>query len=139
LIYINELAPSAADTGLLQKELRNKETDILPLEGSQDDYEIRGWQPGARPNLTEAYRFKRAIKVIPITAESKAHATREFDGLVSRIEAAVEREAAVGSISAAWGATCREPGTCIACDFLSFCPRPAVGAAHDLEPPDDDD
>ena len=139
LIYINELAPSAADAGQLQRELRNAQTDIVPEEGSQDDYQIRGWQPGAQLNLSEAFRFRRAIKVITVTPESKTHATQQFDALVAEIENAVEHEAEMGSISAAWEPTCREPGTCIACDFLSFCPRPAVGAAHDAAPLEEDD
>jgi len=75
--------------------------------------------------------------VIPVTEESKAEATGRFDEMVARIEQNVAREAQHGSIAQGWHQICNDRDTCSACDFLSFCPRPADGV--DPEAPVDDD
>jgi hypothetical protein len=137
LIYVNELSPSISDVGELQREIRNNETDVVPESGTQDYYEVQGWMPGAHANLTDAFKLKRALRVIPVTETSKTEATTRFDGLVAEIERNVALEAERGSIGQAWRATCEDRNTCSACDFLSFCPHPAQGA--DPEAPVDDD
>ena len=137
LIYVNELSPSSSDVGQLQREVRNGETDILPEPGSPDYYEIEGWVQGAQAALGDAFKLRRALRVIPVTEESKAEATTSFDAVVAQIERNVALEAERGSISQAWRATCDDRNTCSACDFLSFCPHPAQGA--DPEAPGDDD
>jgi len=137
LIYVNELSPSITDVGDLQREIRNEETDVVPDAGTPDYYQVQGWQPGAHAQLSDRFKLRRALRVIAVTDESKAHATTEFDRLVAHIERNVALEAQRGSIGAAWRATCRERDTCSACDFLSFCPNPVRGA--DPEAPVDDD
>src|SRR5438128_915146 len=82
--------------------------------------------PQGRHLLSEAFRFRRAIRAIPITEASIARATSEFDQIVSEIEGRVVEEAIQGSIRATWPPTCNETETCIACDFRFFCPRPAA-------------
>jgi hypothetical protein len=135
LIYINELAPSASDIGRIQREVNAHTTDVWPVEGTQDDYQLKAWVPGANAQLSDGFRFRRALRVIPVTAESKAAATTEFDRLVAEIEFNVLREATIGHIGQAWLPTCDDQKTCSACDFLSFCPQPAdqadAGAAVD--------
>jgi hypothetical protein len=128
LIYINELAPSSSDVGRIRQEVNSGLTDVRPIEGSADDYQLQTWTPGATVALSEEFRLHRAIRVIPISLESIAEATGAFDRLVGEIEYNVLREAALGHIGQAWHPTCHDRKTCSACDFLSFCPRPADGA-----------
>ena len=105
---------------------------------SPDDYQLRAWTPGAHASLSDDNLFRRALRVIRVTEASKLGATASFDEMVARIERNVGMEADNGSISTAWEPTCADPATCIACDFLSFCPDPAGGADVDA-PLDDDD
>jgi hypothetical protein len=128
LIYVNELSLSAADIGRIQHEIRHGLTDVTPPHGSSDDYQINAWTPGARASISEAFRLKRAVRVIPVDEASKDEATRAFDRLVAEIEYRVLHEATVGHIGQAWPASCTDRNTCSACDFLSFCPNPADGA-----------
>ena len=137
LIYVNELSPSSSDVGIMQREIRNRETDIIPAAGTPDYYQVQGWAPGTQAQLSDSFKLSRALRVIPVTEESKAEATTRFDGLVSQIERNVALEAERGSIGQAWRATCDDRNTCSACDFLSFCPHPAQGA--DPEAPVGDD
>jgi hypothetical protein len=137
LIYVNELSPSSSDVGELQREIRNDETDVVPPAGSPDYYQIEGWVPGTRAQLSDAFCLRRALRVIPVDEASKAQATSSFDNMVASIERNVALEAERGHIGQAWRATCEDRDTCSACDFLSFCPDPAQGA--DPEAPVDDD
>ncbi len=128
LIYVNELAPSSSDVGQILDEVKAGATDVAPLAGSPDYYELHAWQPGANSQLSEEFRFARALRVIPVSTASMDEATTRFDEMVADIERNVAREAETGSISAGWKATCEDTATCSACDFLSFCPKPASGA-----------
>lgn len=138
LIYINELAPSSSDIGRIRQETNRGITDVRPTEGSPDDYQLQAWVPGADAQLSEEFRLRRALRVIPVTTESKHEATAAFDRLVAEIEHNVLREATIGHIGQAWAPTCRDRNTCSACDFLSFCPQPAEGATAG-HPVDDDE
>lgn len=141
LIYVNELAPGGDDIRRLRGAIARGRTDVAPSRGDPDFYAIQAWTPGATPGLSEAFRFRRAIRVIPITPESIQQATTQFDQIVAEIEGRVVDEAAQGSIRATWPPTCNEPETCIACDFRFFCPRPAAPpdalAAADIAADDD--
>lgn len=126
----------------LRNAIARGRTDVAPERGDPDSYALQAWTPGAASGLSETFRFRRAIRVIPITAASIARATSEFDQIVSEIERRVADEAVQGSIRATWPPTCTEPGTCIACDFRFFCPRPAASpdalAAANSAADDDD-
>jgi PD-(D/E)XK nuclease superfamily len=137
LIYVNELSPSSADVGLIRNEINRGLTDVVPLPGSPDQYQIQAWVPGANANISDSFKLDRALRVIPVTEESKVEATGRFDEMVARIEQNVAREALRASIAQGWSPTCDDRNTCSACDFLSFCPRPAEGA--DPGAPVDDD
>lgn len=141
LIYVNELAPGGDDVRRLRSAIALERTDIVPERGDLDFYALQAWTPGASSGLSEAFRFRRAIRVIPITEDSIERATSEFDLIVSEIESRVVAEATQGSIRATWPPTCNEPGTCIACDFRFFCPRPAASpdALATANSTDDDD
>lgn len=125
LIYINELAPVADDMAHLQREVRNGNTDVVPAAGSPDAYAMNLWRPGlAIPNFSLAFRLQRAIRVIPVTQQSIAAATGQFDQIVLDIERCVTAEAAAGAIRNSW-APGGDENTCVACDFRHFCPQPA--------------
>jgi hypothetical protein len=126
LIYVNELAPGGDDIRRLRNAIAAGNTDVAPVRGDPDFYALQAWAPGAASGLSEAFRFRRAIRVIPITEASITRATGEFDQIVSEIEARVVDEAANGSIRASWPPTCDELDTCVACDFRFFCPRLAA-------------
>jgi hypothetical protein len=93
------------------------------------------------PVFSDAFRFRRAIRVIAIDDESIDQATSAFDNIVAEIEHSVIEEAVTGSIGATWAASCSEEETCAACDFRFFCPsqlaRRATGNGDIAE--DDDD
>lgn len=136
LVYVNELAPVRGDLGKLQREVQQGTTDVTPANGSQDAYSLSLWQPGnAIPSFSQAFRMQRAIRVIPVTAQSLDNATSQFDQVVLEIEQRVAVEAAAGSIRSHWN-----PGgdaeTCVACDFRHFCPDPHPHTgAHVVESP----
>lgn len=125
LVYVNELAPVSDGLRELQREVHQGTTDEAPVQGSQDAYSLSLWQPGrAIPNFSEPFRMRRAIRVIPVTPQTLAYATCQFDQVVLQIEQCVATEAAAGTIRNHWS-----PGgdadTCVACDFRHFCPSPA--------------
>jgi hypothetical protein len=105
LIYVNELSPSSADVGLIRDEINRGLTDAVPAPGSRDEYQIQAWVLGANANISDAFKLARALRVIPVTEESKVEATGRFDEMVSRIEYNVAREALHGSIAQGWAPT----------------------------------
>ena len=128
LIYLNELAPGSSDIPRLKKQIADGSTDVVPVAGDADDYAIRAWVPGTVVRLSDAFRLRRAIRVVPVDDVSIARATTAFDETVASIEGHVVDEATCGSISRTWLPTSNEPQTCAACDFYPFCSNPARGA-----------
>jgi len=126
LIYINELAPSSDDMRRLRGAMQRRQTDIVPTRGDPDYYALNAWTAGAAPRLTQAFRYRRAIRVIPVTEQSIDNATGQFDQIVAEIETRVREEEVRGSIRNTWPPTPDSAETCIACDFRFFCPRPAA-------------
>jgi len=140
LIYVNELAPNGGDIRRLRAEIATNRTDLVPQRGDPDYYALQTWTPGTVATFTEAFRFARAIRVIPVNPASIDQATGAFDNIVGEIERCVIDEAASGSIGATWAANCQEEETCAACDFRFFCPSQlARGAANNANTADDDD
>jgi CRISPR/Cas system-associated exonuclease Cas4 (RecB family) len=124
LIYVNELAPGNDDVVELKREMRQAATDEIPLSGTQDAYELSLWREGAAiPSFSQAFRMRRAIRVVPVTPLSQANATSHFDQVVLQIEQCVGNEASAGTISGHW-TPCGDAETCVACDFRHFCPNP---------------
>jgi hypothetical protein len=124
LIHINELVPSADDIDELQREIRQQATDVIPIAGSPDAYQLSVWRPGQPlPALSQEFRLQRALRVVPVTPQTQQHATTQFDAVVSDIEQCVAAEAQGGGIRAHWNPT-GDAATCVACDFRHFCPRP---------------
>ena len=140
LIYINELAPSSQDIDRLNAEIKAGSTDVEPKRGDADYYALAAHKQGNRAKLTEAFRFRRAIRVIPVTDAKIREATDAFDRIVRDIEYCVVKEAAAGDIGSNWAASCDEEDTCAACDFRFFCKSDlAKKAVGDNRNPDDDD
>lgn len=135
LLYLNELAPRGTDIPELRRQINAGLTDVLPRPGDANDYNIRAWTPGTPIRLDEEFRYRRAIRVIPIDEESIMRATGAFDETVARIEAMVVDEAEFGSINRIWEPNPEDPRTCVACDFRPFCPNPGT----DEEPTDEAD
>jgi len=124
LLYVNELASSQDDLALLKRELRKRSSDVLPARGSDDYYLLETWRRGEPvPDLSLDLRMQRAIRVIPVTAESQDDATSRFDEVVIEIERCVAAEASQGRIIGHW-APGGDAETCVACDFRHFCPTP---------------
>jgi len=131
LIYINELAPVADDLQELQREIRQALTDVVPVSGSEDAYFLSLWQEGrAIPAFSQTFRLQRAIRAIPVTTQSQASATTQFDQVVLDIEQCVANEAAAGAIMGCWSPL-GDPATCVACDFRHFCPSPSPRTANE--------
>lgn len=131
LIYINELTPGNAEMIALRSGIQNDTTDVLPVPGSPDEQLVRMWRTGDNTDqLSLGFRLRRAIRVVPITAQSTDLALAAFDSVVRRAEENITSEALDGNILRAWSPDCRDPDTCSACDFRHFCPRPA-GVSQD--------
>lgn len=131
LIYINELVPGAEEIRNIRRGIANGTADVVPDTESRDEQLIRLWRTGdSTSQLSLEFRLRRAIRVLPITADSKAMALDRFDEVVRRIEEDIVEEAAAGDILKAWSPDCDDEATCAACDFRYFCPQP-----HDREGP----
>jgi CRISPR/Cas system-associated exonuclease Cas4 (RecB family) len=125
LIYVNELAPGSDDIRKMKAAIQNGKTDVAPTRGDPDYYALNTWTGGPAPRLSAAFRYRRAIRIIPVTQQSIDNATTQFDRIVAEIEGRVRDEEIRGSIRNTWPPNCNEPETCIACDFRHFCPSPA--------------
>jgi hypothetical protein len=124
LLYVNELAPGTSDIEVLKREAAKKLTDVVPPSGSNDAYLLDTWKPGsAIPNFSTAFRLRRALRIIPVTASSQVAATNEFDKVVAAIEACISQEELARTIGGQWSSGGDEE-TCAACDFRHFCPDP---------------
>lgn len=124
LLYVNELAPVAQDLVELKRSMATDDSDVVPVSGSQDAYQLSTWQSGnAIPMFSLEYRLARAIRVIPVSNASQDNAVTQFDNVVGNIEHCVSGEAAIGDIMQNW-TPCGDAESCAACDFRHFCPDP---------------
>lgn len=125
LIYINELLPEGEEIHQLRRAQENRTTDITPPTGSDDAQLIRMWRPGTETSqISLGFRIKRAVRVIPISKESIQESLRGFDNTVCSIETNIDRETNGVQLPSAWQPTCKDEGTCNACDFRWACPSP---------------
>ena len=120
----------------MKAAIASDDTDVMPRRGDPDYYALRTWVPGTRPRLSEAFRFRRAIRVVRVDEATVERATRAFDDTVATIEARVVEEASNGSIRQTWQPNCRHRKMCAACDFRFFCPTPTT---HGQDPAVSDD
>lgn len=126
LIYANELTPGDKEMHNLQYGISNNVTDILPCQGSSDEQIVRMWRTGNSTNqLSDEFRFRRALRIIPFSDAETDIALNEFDKVVDNIENDVFRESSTGDIVQSWFPSCKDKGTCDACDFRYLCPHKA--------------
>ena len=127
LVYLNELAPTKTDFYALRRALRERVKGVvLPDSGSKDEQTLIGWKPKDKkdepPLLSLEFRLKRAIRVVPISEESRKRSLEEFDKTVARIEKCVAQEAKTGVVIASWEKNSSDEQTCEACDSKTYCP-----------------
>ena len=123
IFYINELVLSQEDLKELRNDVTKKITDVTPQE--KDLQAIRSWKEGTMPPiLSDQFRIDRSIRVIPIDYNRIQDSLREFDKVVSEIESCVLSEMSTGNIISSWPPVPNERN-CTACDFKTFCPKPA--------------
>lgn len=140
LLYVNELLPSTTDVIAMRKQIRDGLTEIVPERGSEDYYVLTTARPGtgAGRELTEEFRIRRAMRVIPVTPASIETAGTAFDNVVVDVERRIQNEINAGDVNAAWTPSCQDPDTCVACDFRYFCPSPypyGQGSGYVVTPP----
>lgn len=122
LFYLNELEPSK-DLLLLKQETLNNQTDVVP-EG-QDKKAVANWiSKQSLPQLSGIYREERSIRVIPCDKKTIEKSLVEFDNIVNEIECCVLSEVAGNTIKKSWK-TFPDERNCTACDFKTYCPKPA--------------
>ena len=66
--------------------------------------------------------LKRALRVLPVTDATIAHALQECDSVVARIEICQARELQQGQGLVTWEKNAEDESTCAACDARTFCP-----------------
>lgn len=140
VLYVNELMPSITDVIGLRGQVKSGRTDVLPVRGSEDYYVLTTARSGsgAGHELSESFRIRRALRVIPVTPASIQAAGQAFDNVVVDIEQRISREIAVGDIAQAWQPSCEDADTCVACDSRYFCSRPyphGKNASYVIQPP----
>lgn len=125
LVYVSELSPSKTDMVDLMDDIRHGRTDVVPENGSADFYAIYNWNPdaGPPPELTQAFRLQRALRVVDVSPPRLTQAVDQIDQAVAQIEQSALAEHVTGDIRMNWATTGRERD-CVACDFKHFCPSP---------------
>ncbi|MFX0142064.1 MAG: PD-(D/E)XK nuclease family protein, partial [Candidatus Hodarchaeota archaeon] len=119
IFYINELAPSLEDLLQLKDNVQNNVTDIMPQ--GRDLTAIQNCnRNNPTPQLTQAYRENRSIKLIPITKQKINNSLQQFDNVVNNIEDSVLSEIRGNIIQNSWCAKAVKRN-CTACDFKTFC------------------
>ncbi|OLS18915.1 MAG: hypothetical protein HeimC3_48530 [Candidatus Heimdallarchaeota archaeon LC_3] len=121
VIYVNELVPSKRDLWTLKQEIANNLTDIAPVEGSPDFNAISNYQRHDEiPPITNRFKGKRALKIIPITPNIEQNALLAFDNTVRQIEDCIIDEIQGQHPLEVWPALPVQRN-CTLCDFKTFC------------------
>ena len=121
ILYLNELVPTRSDIDQLRKEIANNHTDVKPAKGSTAETQFAAWSKVGDP-LPLEFRLERAVRIVPVSEATIAHALNEFDTVVTRIETCRGRELRDGQIVSAWEKNPSDDATCVACDSRTFCP-----------------
>jgi hypothetical protein len=89
-----EVPHGAFDFGMPEQELKR---------GDPDFYALQAWTPGTVPQFSDTFRFRRAIRVIPIDQASMEEATSAFDSIRHRRAAAMVARRVAQRGSATYG------------------------------------
>lgn len=131
LIYLNELLPTRGDLERLKREITAGTSDVIPAAGSEAEQRLRSWNPRQDPpTLPLDFRLARALRVLPITADSIMDALYRFDAVVQHIETCRGREVHGTLIRDAWERNASDESTCTVCDSRTFCPDYLATYAH---------
>ena len=123
IFYINELDPSSENLIEFKEDIRKKTTDIIP-EGN-DLEAIKKWRISKKvPQLSDAFKEERSIRIIPITPNKINYALQKFEEIVGEIEMCVYLETSGRGITSSWRYNPIERN-CTVCDFKTFCPNPS--------------
>lgn len=123
IFYLNELASSKVDMERLQEHVANSSTDIMP--GGLDLQAVQNWRrTDDPPVLSRPFREQRSIRTVPVTDTYIQNALQNFDDTVRKMETCVVSEMMGNSVTFSWHPNPIERN-CTACDFKTFCPRPA--------------
>lgn len=125
IFYLNELVLSVEDAKILQDDVMNDSTDIMPQ--ALDLENIQNWRSNTPPpSLSRLLKERRSIRIMPVDEVHVQDSLQEFDLVIGEIEGRVLSEMSGSSISQSW-----DPNpisrNCTACDFKTFCRRPAPG------------
>jgi hypothetical protein len=123
LVFINELLPTADETRSFQRQVAATppDTDVLPH--GADATALQEWRRrDGTLVLSEEFRLRRALRVVPISDAAIQESLTQFDDTVARIEASVAAEAGGNPVVQAWDANPNEQ-MCAVCDWRSFCPQ----------------
>ncbi len=121
LFYINELYPSNSGLKEFKKDVKNKITDVCPL--NKDYQELMNWKTGNDiPNFSNELKINRSIRIIIIDENSIEKSLKNFDHIVEKIENCIRSEIDGKDLREIWDGT---PGKekCKNCDFNLYCIR----------------
>ena len=85
------------------------------------------------PNLSQAFKNERSIRIIPVENDSMYNSLNEFDQVVAEIENSVICEVNGRGIKSSWNPN-PDRRTCDACDFKTFCKRSETNARFPTVP-----
>ena len=125
IFYLNELVPSKEDLVLIKDEINNDLTDVGQEYQSDVDL-INKWEEEDKaPELSDAFKINRSIRIINVDEAEQDEALLKFDSVVANIENSLIKEMKGCKIQEAWKADSDER-TCSACDFRTFCKNNSV-------------
>ena len=110
---------------MIKDEINNDLTDVGQEYQSDVDL-INKWEEEDKaPELSDAFKINRSIRIINVDESEQDEALLKFDSVVANIENSLIKEMKGCKIQEAWKADSDER-TCSACDFRTFCKNNSV-------------
>ena len=128
IFYLNELAPSKEEIGLMREEIAHDLTDDgIDYTCFGDDVDLlMNWnQDDESLELSDEFKITRSIRIINIDDDEIDKSLDKFDNVVLNIESSLIKEIKGCKIQEAWRGKSDEK-TCGACDFRTFCKNNSV-------------
>lgn len=134
VVYLHELAPSAAALRRLRKAQHGQTPHVLlPPPDSQDAVLLHRFHDGQEPpQLSQDFRLQRTFRVIPVTPAALQTALQTADHVTLKIQTCRNQEARSGRILNAWDRNSHNTAACKACHARTWCPdfNGAPGCSH---------